>query len=327
MAGQHISTLADEDCEDISDTFIPVYRETPDGGTLTLMDGSTSYANCAGNIVFDVVHSTSAPNLSYWYIITDNNDNILATHNSDDGSTLDLSGAPAGECRIWGWNYSGTTSPVAGQHISTLADEDCEDITNDFITINRLDCSECTPVTNIQHELMAPAKCRITWDALPNQVRWDVHYRIQGTASWTRIGALNSEKTLHFLAPNTVYEYIVRPYCGTWDFALASPIRRFNTANIPNTFARQQVLDNSSINVFPNPTRNLLTVNFSTETLSDVNLSIMDMTGKLVHEVITVNTKDNHTKTLDVSRLEQGYYLIVMQTNGERIIRKFAKIQ
>ena len=53
-----------------------VYREVPDGGTVTLLDGSTSYANCAGDIVFDVTHTTTAPNLSYWYIITDDNDNI-----------------------------------------------------------------------------------------------------------------------------------------------------------------------------------------------------------------------------------------------------------
>ena len=137
VMGENISTLADDDCEDISDDFITVYREVPDGGTVTLLDGSTSYANCAGNIVFDVTHTTTAPNLSYWYIITDDNDNILAYQNSADGNTLDLSIAPPGVCRVWGWSYRGTPDPVMGENISTLADDDCEDISDDFITVYR----------------------------------------------------------------------------------------------------------------------------------------------------------------------------------------------
>ena len=118
-------------------SFITVFRETPDGGTVTLTDGSTTYANCAGNIVFDVMHTTTAPNLSYWYVITDDNDNILAFQNSTAGSTLDLSGAPPGECHVWGWNYRGLPDPVVGDHISTLADDDCEDISDEFITVFR----------------------------------------------------------------------------------------------------------------------------------------------------------------------------------------------
>ncbi|MFK7906629.1 MAG: T9SS type A sorting domain-containing protein, partial [Chitinophagales bacterium] len=139
VMGEHISTLGDGECEDISDNWITVYRETPDGGMVSLTDGSTAYSNCAGNIVFDVTHTTDAPNLSYWYIITDNNDNILGYLNSANGNTLDLSAAPAGECHVWGWNYKGEPNPVMGEHISTLGDGDCEDISSNWITVTRLE--------------------------------------------------------------------------------------------------------------------------------------------------------------------------------------------
>jgi hypothetical protein len=138
IVGQNISTLADDDCEEISDNWITVYREVPDGGTVTLADGtSTSYANCAGDIVFDMAHTTTAPNLSYWYIITDDNDNILAWQNAANGNTLDLSAAPAGECHVWGWNYRGLPDPIVGNHISTLADDACEDISDNWVTVYR----------------------------------------------------------------------------------------------------------------------------------------------------------------------------------------------
>ncbi|MEO0403987.1 MAG: hypothetical protein AAF193_03875 [Bacteroidota bacterium] len=137
IVGNNISTLADDDCEDISDNFITVYREIPDGGMVSLLDGTIEYTGTAGNIVVNVQHTTTAPNLSYWYIITDDNDNILAFANSADTNTLDLSGAPAGTCRIWGWNYRGLSDPIMGDNISTLTDDECEDISDNFITVIR----------------------------------------------------------------------------------------------------------------------------------------------------------------------------------------------
>ena len=137
IIGDHISTLNDDFCEAISENFITVNRETPDGGTVLLLDGTDMGIFVAGNVIFDVQHETTAPNLSYWYIITDDNDNILAFHNSADGPTLDLSIAPPGECHVWGWNYRGLDDPIIGDHISTLDDDFCEAISENFITIIR----------------------------------------------------------------------------------------------------------------------------------------------------------------------------------------------
>jgi len=52
------------------------------------------------------------------------NDNILASQNSTDGSTLDLSGAPPGTCRVYGWSYSDEPLPVPGDPITSLSDGD-----------------------------------------------------------------------------------------------------------------------------------------------------------------------------------------------------------
>jgi hypothetical protein len=120
---------------------VTVYRETADGGTVELSDGGTEYTGTAGNIVIDVTHATTASNLSYWYIITDADDNILEAHNTSNGPTLDLSGAPAGECHIWGWSQNEGDEPVMGENISTLADGSCEAISSNFITVIRLECT------------------------------------------------------------------------------------------------------------------------------------------------------------------------------------------
>ena len=139
IRGQSISTLDDDDCEDISDNYITVYREVPDGGTVSLLNGLTSYSGVTGNIVFDVQHTTTAPFLSYWYIITDDNNRIIDWVNSANSNTINLNDAPTGVCRIWGWNYRGLGDPIIGQSITTLDDDFCEDISSNYIEVTRLD--------------------------------------------------------------------------------------------------------------------------------------------------------------------------------------------
>ena len=143
IIGQPISTLMDDDCEEVSENFITAYREVPDGGTVSLLNGATSYTGIVGDIEFQVMHTTTAPNLSYWYIITDANNNILGFVNSANSNTINLSSASAGVCRVWGWNYRGLSDPVIGTPLSTLMDDFCEDISDNFIEVTRQTTGGC----------------------------------------------------------------------------------------------------------------------------------------------------------------------------------------
>ena len=109
----------------------------PDGGMVQVAGGGDSFAQCAGQIMFDVEHTTTATDLSYWYIITDADNNILGFANSAETNSLDLSSAPPGTCRVWGWSYRGLPDPVIGDPLSTLMDDGCEDISDGFITVYR----------------------------------------------------------------------------------------------------------------------------------------------------------------------------------------------
>ena len=137
-------------------------REVPDGGTVSLAGGGDVFSNCAGDVIFDVEHSTTAPNLSYWYIITDSDDNILDWVNSTNGSTIDASGAPAGECHVWGWNYRGLDDPIVGENISTLSDDFCEDISDNFITVIRNEGGSSQGAVIVVNELNGSDEVEIT---------------------------------------------------------------------------------------------------------------------------------------------------------------------
>ncbi|MEL6810581.1 MAG: T9SS type A sorting domain-containing protein, partial [Bacteroidota bacterium] len=144
--GGPLADLDAEDCSDISDNVITVIREEADGGSVTLENGDTEATICAGDGVPDplvVVHTNTAPNLTFMYVITDSDaDNtILAISPS---STIDLDGAGDGVCRIWGWSYRGLDqSTFIGQPLANLDAEDCSSISVDFVEVTRLTGSDC----------------------------------------------------------------------------------------------------------------------------------------------------------------------------------------
>ena len=140
--GENISTLDDDAEEDLSENFIVTYRELPDGGRVYLTNDADSVAAPVGSdgLIFYAKNTSTANFLSYWYIITDGDDNILGWVNANemrDSARIDLSGAPAGICHIWGWSYRGLSDPVMGEHISTLNDDVEESISENWITAVR----------------------------------------------------------------------------------------------------------------------------------------------------------------------------------------------
>ena len=151
--GMPLQSLQDEDCSDISDEFIAVIREEPDGGTVMIDAAATGNPNNTTSISEDgmsavicvdgradplvVVHENDAPNLTFRYVVTDNSDdnNILAIF---DTNAIDLDGAGVGTCRIWGWSYRGLDgSAFIGMPLQSLQDEDCSDISDEFIAVIR----------------------------------------------------------------------------------------------------------------------------------------------------------------------------------------------
>ena len=82
-----------------------------------------------------------------------------------------------------------------------------------------------------------------------------------------------------------------------------------------------QMLTNS-IDLYPNPATNLLNLDIR-EDLTIKNYSIIDYTGKvLVHEKKRVETNNF---SIDVSNLSSGFYILVIESDSGKAIKKFIK--
>ena len=81
-----------------------------------------------------------------------------------------------------------------------------------------------------------------------------------------------------------------------------------------------------SVSVYPNPAVDELNINFSNWAAGDATIIMIDLSGKqLLSEKVMANHGD-FTQMIDVSQLERGMYMIVIQSeNATQLIQKFEK--
>lgn len=75
------------------------------------------------------------------------------------------------------------------------------------------------------------------------------------------------------------------------------------------------------LKVYPNPSQDLVTIDLPTELENDVSITVLDAQGKQVQTQV-INANNN---TLNVSNLNAGVYLIQIEHEDSRIVKRFVK--
>ena len=81
-------------------------------------------------------------------------------------------------------------------------------------------CAPCEPEggcqtpSNISSNILSTSSVELTWDAVPNAIKYKVKYRPQGTSQWINVPANSNFKILNNLLANTTYQYRVRTICN-----------------------------------------------------------------------------------------------------------------
>ena len=139
-AGDNAAVIAlSDDCYDLSDNFIEVNRDFPNGGTITDGNGATVVDICGGDGIADVIQfvTTGASNSQFTYLITDEMDFIISPLDQD---SFDFDNIMIDSCRIYGLSYTGGLQLSLGANISQLEDlvTGCYDLSDNFLQINHI---------------------------------------------------------------------------------------------------------------------------------------------------------------------------------------------
>ena len=344
--GQNLNNL--QGCWDLSNR-IEVVRQTPDGGTVYTQSGLTEFTATAGNVRVPVQFSTTATALSYWYIITDENDNILAFVNptstaNPNNVVLDLSGAPAGECHIWGWSYRGEGDPIPGDNISTLTDGACEAISTNFIRVIRQAADVCPTPENLATKSLDARRTRVDWDKVTGAKQYKLEIRFAGQTKIIGRGLVRGNGVFVFAPAGRDYEVRVQTICQDGSQSAYSAWLSYSTPSNLNTSAQGrsrsnttaetrnsegfesiEILDQSitNITIYPNPIRDLLNIDYKTTSGTAV-LTVFHVSGKQIINQPLAEDASYHQ--VNLSNLADGVYLLTIQEAGklpytERVIK------
>ncbi len=94
-----------------------------------------------------------------------------------------------------------------------------------------------------------------------------------------------------------------------------------------NTTAHSEVtIDNIEMKLYPNPTSETVTVEYSLREKEDVKIGILDNTGKEVNSIINNDCiEGQHTISIDIKTLPSGLYMIQLVSGQNTVARKFVK--
>ncbi|MCB0594279.1 MAG: T9SS type A sorting domain-containing protein, partial [Phaeodactylibacter sp.] len=212
------ATALSDDCFDLSDNFITVIREVPDGGTVAMPNGETTRYTCPGDGVADIVMFDSSGTSSgpYAYVITDENNIILALPGGDSN---DFDSAPAGTCRVWGLAYTGSLTAAVGDDAAAVdLSDDCFDLSDNFITVIRQQPDGGTVATEDGENLVAICP----GDGNPDIVRFDS----SGTAGQYAYVVTDEDNIILALPPGDMVDFDLAGIgtCRVWGLAYTGNI-------------------------------------------------------------------------------------------------------
>lgn len=111
---------------------------------------------------------------------------------------------------------------------------------------------------------------------------------------------------------------------GTWYYQTSTPYVRLN---FDPTLGMEESTSEISIgNVFPNPTTGTTTIDYSIVNASNVNVEIVDVTGKVIYTV-NKGTQEAGANQIafDASTFTNGVYYVTISTEESTVTRKFIK--
>jgi len=148
-----------------------------------------------------------------------------------------------------------------------------------------------------------------------------------GWQKWTTVSApiaLNADS-------QTIQIYVKK---GNWNLnwlEISKSATTTQTLSARSQFTEDLTLKNNANtsalvwSVYPNPTPDKVQVTVNNEIEGEVNINVMDATGKTIKQVSVQKTKEVITQTMSLENLDRGIYFIHLQAKGVKEVKKIIK--
>jgi hypothetical protein len=159
----------------------------------------------------------------------------------------------------------------------------------------------------------------LNWVAVPGATHYQFRMRKVGVLAWTPAGtqaAPATSKNIIGLTLNTQYEWQVRAVCNGAPSAW-SAIDMFTTLASKQSvdFATETI--NNNVSVYPNPVRDVLTVEVTTEVAQNTVVKVFDMSGRLVKQIQANAEIGVNNIAVNLSDVSAGVYQVQVFANDK----------
>ncbi len=227
------------------------------------------------------------------------------------------------------WNIGATTSTinnlVADTYTVTVTSGGCTSIASATLTNADLNIPTGLITTNI-----SSTSAKLNWTAVSGATNYTIQGRRTGS-NWITIGPLiGTSKTINSqISACMTYEWKVKANCS---YSVTSS-EYSNTATFTTTGCGVSGKTDSELvaewdggfktfSLSPTPANNLVTLYYSTETETPLNISIIDVTGRVVAQQNAFATQGDNTINLATNQLPQGYYVVELNDGTTKMHEK-----
>jgi hypothetical protein len=190
---------------------------------------------------------------------------------------------------------------------------------SDFTAVQLFYTSTCDVPTGVASIYLDNARMRIRWDNNPSEIKAKVRYREVGTPTWYTQNSQPGQNFIYInnLTPNATYQYKVRSNCSGNDWSAYSGLYTHDLSGSSLRLEEEEVAL-AATKIYPNPTRDILNIEFETKNAEEVNIIISDNLGRTIHALNGTYDEGIQTESIDMNRFANGYYFITIHS-GERM--------
>ncbi|MGB3076710.1 MAG: T9SS type A sorting domain-containing protein [Chitinophagales bacterium] len=170
----------------------------------------------------------------------------------------------------------------------------------------------CEPSANIFFNSITPASIKVSWDAVPGAVQYELWRKKSSAASNWKVVFVAGDKTsknIKNLACNTSFDFKIRTVCDVAGTVVSAFSPVFTATTSPCKLESEMVTENP-LKVYPNPASDQISVELMLpDAVSNGRIELMDVNGRIV---ISQGIADLQSTVvnLDVRSLTAGIYFV-----------------
>jgi hypothetical protein len=188
----------------------------------------------------------------------------------------------------------------------------------------------CLPPTNIYSTINNANSVTISWDTASNADFYSIRIQKSGDTVWGGSSTTLNSISFNSMLQNTKYYFKVRTRClngttvnQTSDFTV---VDSFQTPFIKSTPSLIFNDINAGWTVYPNPTQDVINVQFVSPEDADITIRISDMTGRTVKTIAASSIMGSNLIDINVAEMVNGVYTLqVIQKDKLKYVTKFNK--